>query len=391
MSDFWQHGPITTLHRLPHGAGIDPEGEILGHCAERPAALLIPALASEMDGPAWPLIMDELKGAPYLDEVVLALGGATAPDLDRARRALAALPVRGTVVWPGSPGLGRVLEESGSGIDVGPPGKGRDVWIALGYLSGREGLHCVALHDADIVTYERGIPMRLLAPLVHPRLEMAFCKGYYARISGGGFAGRVTRLLVVPLVSVLSGEAFTPALRTIGAMRYALAGEFSMTMELANQIPVPRDWGLEVGILSAVSRAVPFERICQADLCDNYEHKHQDLHPEDAGKGLNRMAVEVSAALLRQLDRPPADLAEKYRERAMSMIPRYRADALVNGLEYDETGEAEAVRTFTAAVSKAAGLSGEDLPEPLPSWAETEKLVPGLRDAIVAAVNGDNR
>ena len=390
MSDFWQHGPITTLHRLPADGRVDLEGAVRRFCEDRPAALLMPALASEMDGPAWPVIMAELRKVSCLREVVLALGGATPEDLQRARRSLEELPVRSTVVWPESPHLLPVLEGARSGLDVGPPGKGRDVWIALGYLAARGDVYAVALHDADIVSYTREILLRLLIPLVHPSLEFAFCKGYYARISGKGLAGRVTRLLVVPLVSLLVRESFTPALRSIGAMRYALAGEFSLTLELARRLPIPRDWGLEVGILSAVARTVPFEGLCQSDLCDNYEHKHQELHPQDSTRGLNRMAVEVSAALLRQVDQPPDGLVESYRKQALAMVPRYRADALASGLDYDEEKERQAVDTFTRALERAMGLSATDIPAPLPPWNEVENIVPGLKEAIVEAVEKDN-
>jgi glucosyl-3-phosphoglycerate synthase len=203
-------------------------------------------------------------------------------------------------------------------------------------------------------------------------------------------AGRVTRLLVVPLLAILVKRNFTPALRAIGAMRYALAGEFAMTSELAARISVPRDWGLEVRILAAVTGAVPFERICQADLCDNYEHKHQELHPQDTTKGLNRMAVEVTAALLRETGEVPEDLVFTYSDQAISMIPKYRADALANGLEYDENKEREAIKTFAVAVEKATGLKEDEIPELLPAWGEVETVVPGLKETIVEAVEKDN-
>ena len=41
---------------------MDLERVVAGHAKKRPAALLVPALASEMDGPAWPIIMAELQG-----------------------------------------------------------------------------------------------------------------------------------------------------------------------------------------------------------------------------------------------------------------------------------------------------------------------------------------
>ena len=390
MSDFWQHGPITTIHRLPGSTIKDLESMVAGHSKEWPAALLIPALASEMDGPAWATIIAELQDASFLDEVVLALGQATSDDLARARTALGRLPMKSAVVWPESDNLLPVFNGVRSSLDIGPPGKGRDVWIALGYILGRGNVYAVGLTDADVVTYTRELPVRLLAPLLHPDLSYDFCKGYYARVSGSHMAGRVTRLLVVPLVSILVKENFTPALRTIGAMRYALAGEFAMTTDLAARIPVPRDWGLEVGILSAVAKVLAFDRICQADLCDNYEHKHQELHPQDTTRGLNRMAVEVTAALLREVDQAPANLTLTYREQALSMIPKYRADALANGLEYDEKKEKEAVETFAKSVEKAIGLKEDEILEPLPAWGEVENIVPGLMERIVDAVVRDN-
>jgi glucosyl-3-phosphoglycerate synthase len=390
MSDFWQHGPITTIHRLSGSTTADLGSTLERHSKERPAALLVPALASEMEGPAWPTIMAELKGATFLDEVILALGGGTSADLDRARSDLERLPMNSRVVWPESDKLSAVLESARPLLDVGPPGKGRDVWIALGYILGRGKVHAIALNDADVVTYTKELPMRLLAPLLHPDLSYDLCKGFYARVSGAKMAGRVTRLLVVPLVAVLVKESFIPSLWTIGAMRYALAGEFAITSVLAGKIPVPRDWGLEVGILSAVARTVPLEKICQADLCDNYEHKHQELHSQDSTKGLNRMAVEVTAALLREVDLIPEQLVPVYTDQALSMIPKYRADAEANGLDYDEEKEREAVQTFAAAVEKALGLGEDEIPEPLPAWNEVEKVVPGLMDRIVDAVVRDN-
>ena len=363
---------------------------VVGHSKERPAVLLVPALASEMDGSAWPIIMAELQDITFIDEVVLALGQATSDDLSRARTAVSCLPMKSTVVWPESDNLSAVLDNARPSLDIGPSGKGRDVWIALGYILGRGNVHAVGLTDADVATYTRELPMRLLAPLLHPGLTYDFSKGYYARVSGSYMAGRVTRLLVVPLVSIFVKQNFTPALRTIGAMRYALAGEFAITTELAARIPFPRDWGLEVGVISAVAKALPFDRICQTDLCDNYEHKHQELHPQDTTKGLNRMAVEVTAALLKEVAVVPDDLAKVYQEQAASMIPKYRADALANGLDYNEEKEREAIEAFAKAVDKALGLGEGEIPEPLPAWGEVEEIVPGLMEAIVEAVVRDN-
>jgi glucosyl-3-phosphoglycerate synthase len=374
MSDFFQHYPVTTIHKLASPGAKALADQMVAYGADRPSALLLPALASEMDGPAWPVIMEELGQVSWVQEVVVALGTPSREDFDRAKSELAALPFDNVVVWPGSDRLKGLFEEIKNFIDIGPPGKGRDVWIAMGYLLGRGGLYAVGLHDADIVTYSRELPARLLMPLIHPGLDHSFCKGYYPRISEGYLAGRVTRLLVMPLVGLLRKWSPSHTLDIIGAMRYPLAGEFALSTELANRIPIPRDWGLEIGILSAVSTSTSPGTICQAQLCDNYEHKHQEMHAGDTTKGLNRMAVEVTSALLREVKEPDSleglsgGLVDRYRERAMEMVPAFRADALANGFAYEEEKELAAIDTFAAA-----------------------RIVPGLMERIVDAVVRDNK
>jgi glucosyl-3-phosphoglycerate synthase len=164
-----------------------------------------------------------------------------------------------------------------------------------------------------------------------------------------------------------------------------------MTVDLADKIAIPRDWGLEVGIISAVAAALPFSGVCQTCICDNYEHKHQELHPENTTKGLNRMAVEVTAALIREAEQLPEDLVNAYKDQALSLIPKYRSDALANGLDYDEDKEKEMVQTFATAVEKALGLNEFEIPRPLPAWREVKGIVPGLKERIVEAVEKDNK
>lgn len=390
MSDFMQQGNVATLHRLP---GVDPttlEGDLETYAAQRPSALLIPALASEMDVPALGGILEHLATVSYLSEIVLVLGRADRKDYDRLRNLLKALPTASTVVWPGGPKLEKLFAGVKETTDIGPPGKGRDVWVAIGYLLGKGGVHSLALHDADIVTYTREIPLRLLMPLICPDLDFSFCKGYYPRVSGRSLAGRVTRLLVWPLVDVLTSESPSEILRILGLMRYPLAGEFAMTSELAARIPVPRDWGLEVGILAAVARMVSQGDICQSELCDNYEHKHQALSPDDAGQGLHRMALEVAESMMRESEPPDGwseDIDRRYAEKAVEMIPLYRADALANGLNYDDGAEREAVGIFTRAVEVARGrLAGKQNYPPLPPWNEVEERLPGIKEAVFKAV-----
>ncbi|GBE14789.1 glucosyl-3-phosphoglycerate synthase [bacterium BMS3Abin14] len=393
MGDFLQAGPVTTIHRLGELRIDDLASRLERFSRDRSLALLIPALASEMDTPALGAIFERLASAAYLEEIVLVLGRADRDDYRRLEKLVDPLPMRTTVVWPEGPKLSRVLASLRPGLDVGPPGKGRDVWIALGYILYNAGAHAIALHDADIVGYTGEIPMRLLLPVADPILNFAFCKGYYTRIADNTLQGRVTRLLVAPLVAVLREENPTDVLMLIGAMRYPLAGECAFTLDLAGRISIPRDWGMEAGILAAIAGEVEPSGICQAGICENYDHKHQALSAGDERGGLNRMAVEVAETLLR--GSAPAggwkrDLVDRYRRKTDIFIAMYRADALANGLNYDDEAEKMAVETFAGAVSSGLQRSEgrQDLP-PLPAWRKLERSNPGIMAAIAEAVRNE--
>ena len=390
MADFHQVAPLATIHCLP---GMDPGSlrrSLAGWAGQRRPSLLVPALASELGTEAFSTILAELQRADYLAEAVLALGRAEPRDSSRAMALWGRLPCRTAVVWPEGPELSSALAGCRGTVDPGPPGKGRDVWIALGYILSGGLCHAVALHDADIVTYTGDMPEKLLAPLLHPDLDFDFCKGYYPRVSSGTLAGRVTRLLVSPLTEVVSRRAESLFPPFVSAFRYPLAGEFALTTDLAWRLPIPRDWGLEIGILSAVWSLVSPDRVCQAQICSNYEHKHQALSPDDATRGLNLMAVEVASAFLRAsaMDSAAArGLVDEYRDAAYQWVPKYRADALANGLAYDEEGEKSAVGTFAGALQAAVDrLDAPHTDPPLPPWQKVRENSPGLMEAIREAV-----
>ena len=84
------------------------------------------------------------------------------------------------------------LEEAELG--TGPGGKGRNVWLCFGYVLASEQARMVAVHDCDILTYNRELLARLCYPVAHPAFGFDFCKGYYARVTTQ-LNGRVMRLL----------------------------------------------------------------------------------------------------------------------------------------------------------------------------------------------------
>ena len=161
-----------------------------------------------------------------------------------------------------------------AGLNLSVPGKGRSVWTAFGYLLANPNLKAFVLHDCDIVNYDWGMLVRLCLPIVHPSLDFEFCKAYYARCTDR-MHRRIVRLLVTPLlqalISVVGSDRF---LLYLDSFRYPLSGEFTVTRTLARSNRIPSDWGLEIGTLAEVYRNTSVKRVCQVDLCRQYEHKH---------------------------------------------------------------------------------------------------------------------
>ena len=187
------------------------------------------------------------------------------------------------------------------GLDPGDEGKGRATWIAYGYVLATQRARVVAVHDCDIVDYSRELLARLCYPTANPNMNYEFAKGYYSRVSDR-MHGRVTRLFMTPLMrSMKSVLGPVPLLDYLESFRYPLAGECSMTTELARANRIPADWGLEVGMLAEVYRACSLKRIAQVELVDNYDHKHRELSEGDSSTGLHRMVTDIGASLIRNL------------------------------------------------------------------------------------------
>jgi glucosyl-3-phosphoglycerate synthase len=91
----------------------------------------------------------------------------------------------------------------------------------------------------------------------------------------------VTRLLVSPLIrSLTSILGYIPLLVYLDSFRYPLAGEFAMKVDLARPT-VFRRTGDSDRMLAEIYRNCAIKRICQVDICDNYEQHTSTLSPDD--------------------------------------------------------------------------------------------------------------
>lgn len=402
MADFFQNGVITTLQKLGDRTLEEMEAELLELSKRRTMVLLLPALYSEFETPAMATIIEELKSIKYLHKVILGLDQATEEQFEDAKQRLSVLPFKVDVLWNDGPrikGLYKELDEAGfHGLNT--PGKGRNVWTIMGYGLTDQDNYAFALHDCDIVNYSREIVARLFYPIVHPALDFEFNKGYYSRVTEK-LHGRVTRLFYTPLIKALQHTIGTNRyLDYMESFRYALSGEFAFIRSLGRGIAISPTWGLEVSTLSEVYKNTSNRRICQTEIMDTYEHKHQELGSKDDGGGVYKMATDIAKTLFRVMAQEGYVFSEatfktlmaSYFQESRFEISKYNALSKLNGLEYNRQSEILAVEAFQTAIAEAAKAFYED-PMGIPSmsqWITVRSVLPEFSSKFCKAVRADN-
>lgn len=403
MGDFYQNGIVTTLHNLVRRPVEDIEADLTKFSRARPMSLVLPSLYSELEGPALKNIVDELTRVPYLSEIVIGLDRADEQQYRHALEYFSELPQPFRVLWNDGPRL-RALDAKLQEQNLAPTemGKGRNVWYCFGYVLASGVSKSVALHDCDILTYSRDLLARLIYPVANPGFNYMFCKGYYARVADSKMNGRVSRLLVTPLLRALKKVCGSnEILDYLDSFRYPLAGEFSFRTDVITDLRIPSDWGLEIGVLSEMKRNHATNRLCQVDIADVYDHKHQDLSPEDASKGLSKMSLDIAKALFRKLatngevfsSEKIRTIKATYFRIALDFVETYQNDAIINGLSFDRHKEEKAVELFARNVMDAGHYfldNPMDTPF-IPSWNRISSALPEIQEQLLEAVELDNQ
>ena len=403
MGDYHQFGPISTLHKLSARSIESIEADLVEWSRMRPMALVIPTLYSELEGSALPNIVDELSNVPYLSEIIIGIDRADEDQFNHAKEFFGRLPQRHRLLWNDGPRL-RALDAEFNELGIAPdqPGKGRNVWYCMGYYLASGRATSVALHDADVVTYKREMLARLLYPVAHPTFGYAFAKGYYFRSDGEKLNGRVSRLLVAPLLQALrvTLDHSDQYLEFLQSFRYPLAGEFAMHENVVRNMRFPSDWGLEIGVLSELYRRYTPQRICQVDIAGAYDHKHQSVSEDDAEGGLHKMSIDIAKALFRKVAIDGEILTPEtfrtikasYYRTALDHVDRYHNDAIINGFTSYRHDEEAMVEMFAGAIMDA-GEQFVNNPMETPfiaSWSRVMSAMPDVFERIKDAVELDN-
>jgi glucosyl-3-phosphoglycerate synthase len=378
------------------------EAELVNFAQTSPMTLLLPCLFSELEGLALANIVDELTQVEYLDQIIIGLDRASEGQFEYAKKYFDRLPQNHKIVWNDGYRMKAVHELlQVEGLSPSERGKGCNVWYCLGYFLSCGTSRVVALHDCDILTYQRGLLAKLLYPVANPTFEFKFCKGYYYRQANNRLHGRVMRLLVTPLVrslkKIFKDNGF---LDYIDSFRYPLSGEFAMLAEVVNTIRIPYDWGLEIGVLYDVYRNYNLNKICQVDIANAYDHKHQVLSFEDRQQGLSKMSIDICKAIFRKMAANGQVFSQEifrtikaiYYRTALDYVERYYTDAVINGLTLDRHSEEKAIELFSQSIIFAgnAFLQNPQLNPVIPSWNRVMSADSDILWKINEAVEADN-
>lgn len=401
MADFHQNGNIAQFHNLRSRPVEELEYELESFAQTRKISLILPSLFSELTGPALAGIVQELSEVRYLHRIVIGLDSADENEFRRARDFFSVLPQQHEVIWNASPRM-QAFDAELAGLGLGPheQGKGKNVWTALGYLIACADTAVVAIHDCDILTYKRDLLARLLYPVAHPGFSYQLSKGFYARVGDGKMNGRVSRLLVSPLLialkKVIGDHDYIDYLRSF---RYPLSGEFALRSGMLPDLRIPSDWGLEIGVLSEAWRSLGRHTTCQVEIADHYDHKHQSVSAEDASSGLNRMSTDICKAIFRKLATEGTvftpntfrSLKATYYRCALDLLEVYANDATMNGLRIDRHAEERTIELFSENIMRAGQVFLEKPHETpfIPNWSRVNAADPNLLTTLKAAVAAD--
>ena len=178
MADF-QQNVVPTFTRLDDEDLGRMEKNILRAARRTPIGVIIPALFNDLSSPAMQHIIRELAKMNFVKRIYISFASSSKEDFQRATEIIGPIKERGVLLWNDAPAVQTVLEKINQAVPFDAGGKGRAVWIALGYALGKSEVSVLAFHDADIVTYDRGFLLRLLYPVVDLRYQ--FAKGFYVR------------------------------------------------------------------------------------------------------------------------------------------------------------------------------------------------------------------
>ena len=140
--------------------------------------------------------------------------------------------------------------------------------------------------------------------------------------------------------------------------------------------------------------------MCQVDIAENYDHKHQNISIDDNSKGLSKMSIDITKAVIRKLASQGEtfsmsifrSLKATYYREALDFVQIYKKDALMNKYEIDVHEEETAVELFAKNIMYAGQIFLESPMESpnIPTWSRVDTAIPSFLENLKIAVKKDN-
>ena len=318
--------------------------------------------------PVFRNILRHLRGVTYLSSIIFGLDNAKEADAFVLRDLIKSSGIKNYLIqWNDGPGFSGIYSQlNEAGFNISEPGKGKNMFLSFG-IAIALGAQSIGLIDADIRTFRRVQLDRLFYPVVV--LNYDFSKAYYARIMEREIYGRVKRLLLDPLLLAFKRK-FTESkqkkmlelIEFLLAFNYQLSGEVAFHVDLLKKMRFATNWGVEIFTLIEVYRkAASKAQVMFAE--EPFDHKHQEVSPDDQRRGLHRMAIDIVTTLMNAMiieegleisDTFFRDLAVTYQAVAEEQIRKYSDDSSFSNLKYDRDTEEYLVRSvFRNAILQA--------------------------------------
>ena len=173
---------------------------------------------------------------------------------------------------------------------------------------------------------------------------------------------------------------------------------FAFQKDMLSDIRIPSDWGLEMGMLSEIFRNQVSNKVCQVDISDFYDHKHQVMSFDDKSKGLSKMSHDIAKSMFRKMATFGEVFSEErirtikaaYYRIALDLVDSYESDAM-NGISYDRHNELKSIELFA---QKYYFCRNDFLthPKDMPIYSKLEEVasaVPDIFEKMIDAVDSD--
>jgi len=228
--------------------------------------------------------------------------------------------------------MGKVLAKYGVYNVCGrfgvPPGKGAGIWLSIPVAAG----DILCFVDSDIKGFKKEFVVGLCHPIIYTKTlrdsAIKFVKAYYQRLTTrlgdkhgvAKLGGRVTRLLVKPLMKVIV-ENFH-IFEGIETFKYPLSGEAALSREILEMLRIPYHYGVEISSLLQLCDMIGIIPLAQVDL-GLFQHIGQ------SATGLYKMSEQIVMTLndflrSRGIDLSHGDILEKilseYKNMANEML-----------------------------------------------------------------------